>query len=843
MEEKKTQFEVTGMTCSACSARVEASVRKVPGVKDVQVNLLTNKMQVEYADIPEQNIIDAVEKAGYGAAPLEQGGKKAVVTGESIQSRNKKKNREMAWRLGISFGFLAVLMYLSMGHMVGFPLPSVLSGHENALSYAFTQMLLTMPILYVNRVYYEKGFKTLFQGAPNMDSLIAIGSGAAFLYGIFAVYAIGYGLGHMDMEMVEYYHEHLYFESAATIVALITLGKFLESRAKGRTSEALEKLMDLSPKKAVVVRDGREVEVPVEEVAIQDEIVVRAGQMIPVDGVILEGDTSVDQAAITGESMPVEKHPGDPVIGATMNQTGYIRFRATKVGQDTTFSQIIALVEEASSTKAPIARLADKVSGIFVPVVIGIALVTFLAWSLATGEFDTALSMAISVLVISCPCALGLATPVAIMVGTGVGAGSGILYKTGEALETAHKVDTVVLDKTGTITAGKPVVTNVVSYMEEKGFLEMAGALESRSEHPLAAAITAYCPSKTGEVTAYETVPGKGISGVFNGKKYVAGSENWMKTLGISTTEVEDTLEKWALEGKTPLVFGDETRVVGMFAVADPVKETSRAAISRLKAMGIRVMMMTGDRKETAQAIGAQVGVDGIFAEVLPQDKEGHVAALQKEGHVVAMVGDGINDAPALVRADVGMAIGAGTDVAIESGDVVLMKNDLQDVPSAIYLSRKVILNIKENLFWAFIYNIIGIPIAAGVFFAPFGLRLTPMIGAAAMSFSSVCVVLNALRLKRVRLQKNQTISADVSAENTAPVVVEERSPQMKTVKIEGMMCAHCQNRVEKALQEIAGPEVKVSLEDKAAYIPEEAKATDEQIKKAVEDAGYQVVS
>ena len=747
----------------------------------------------------------------------------------------------MRIRLIISFVFLIPLMYVSMGHMAGLPLPSFLDGVENAVSFAFTQFLLCLPIIYVNRKYYSKGFQTLFHLAPNMDSLIAIGSCASLVYGIFAIYRMSYGLGHGDMELVHRYYHDLYFESAAMILALITVGKYLEARSKGKTSEALTKLLDLAPKTAVVERGGREMEIPARQVQAGDIVIVRPGSTIPVDGFIIEGNTSIDEAAITGESIPVHKQVNDTVIAATMNKTGFIRFKATRVGDDTTFSQIIRLVEDASSSKAH-----------FVPVVITIALITAIAW-LATGaSFEFALSCAISVLVISCPCALGLATPVAIMVGTGKGAENGILIKSGEALETAHHIQSVVLDKTGTLTEGKPVVTDVETILSQRKFLEIAAGLEAKSEHPLAEAILEFTRKQKivpAAVTDFVSIPGQGIKGKIDGTWYYAGNRRMMEEQGISLMSLDSRLNDLADEGKTPMLFGSDQGILGILSVSDVVKPTSREAVRQLKEQGIEVVMLTGDNKRTAQAIRKQLDIDTVIAEVLPQDKEREIARLQEQGKTVAMVGDGINDAPALARADVGMAIGAGTDVAIESADIVLMKNDLLDAVTAIRLSKAVIRNIKQNLFWAFFYNSLGIPVAAGLFYHAFGLKLNPMIGAAAMSMSSIFVVTNALRLKRFRVSEVSGESGETEKSFVQEAVLQsndmiEKENQevtnMITMKINGMMCPHCQAAVKKALEAFDGVTADVNLEDKAAYITGDADV--QALKKAVIDAGYEVV-
>ncbi len=843
----KQKFDVTGMTCSACSSRVEKCVRNLDGITDVSVNLLTNSMQAEYDEskISTDTIIQAVEHAGYGASV--QGETKAA-SGKSAAKENpiEKQMKNMKSRLIWSFVFLIPLMYVSMGHMVGLPLPGFLAGTENAVGFAMTQFLLCLPVAYINRAYYTKGFSTLFHGAPNMDTLIAVGSTASLIYGIFAIYRMGYGLGVQDLELVHRYQHDLYFESAVMILALINVGKYLEARSKGKTSEAINKLMDLAPKTAVVEREGREVEIPVEQVAVGDIVLIKPGVSVPVDGVILDGNTSIDEAAITGESIPVEKQPGDSVIAATMNKAGFVRVKAVKVGDDTTFSQIIRLVEDASSSKAPIAKIADKIAGVFVPIVMGIALITAIAWILAGAGFEFALSCAICVLVISCPCALGLATPVAIMVGTGKGAENGILIKSGEALEITHSIQSVVLDKTGTITQGKPEVTDMISdQLSQKELLSIAASLEAKSEHPLAEAImekaraegTKLLPTKD-----FEAIPGRGIRANIDGKLYYAGNLKLMQENGIHCQGAEETMNRLAEEGKTPLLFADETAVVGIIGAADVVKPTSARAIRELKKLGIEVIMLTGDNARTAKAIQRQLGIDTVIAEVLPQDKEKEVAKLQESGKTVAMVGDGMNDAPALARADVGIAIGAGTDVAIESADVVLMKNDLLDVVTAIGLSKAVIRNIKENLFWAFFYNACGIPLAAGVFYHAFGWKLSPMFGAAAMSLSSFFVVMNALRLRFFHVEKK---TAEEAAIEKPKKIIPEKQEEtnMITMKIEGMMCPHCQAAVTKALNGISGVKAEVSLEDKAAYIEAAEGVDPETLKKAVVDAGYEVVS
>ncbi len=856
----KEKFDVTGMTCSACSSRVEKCVSKLEGVKEVSVNLLTNSMQVEFNDavIQEQGIIDAVVHAGYGAS----------VQGKKETSSGKQKTREegtdpvkehleyMKKRTIWSFIFLIPLMYVSMGHMIGLPLPGFLHGTVNAVGFAMTQFLLCIPVIYINRAYYTKGFSTLFHGAPNMDTLIAVGSTASLVYGIFAIYRMGYGLGVQDLDLVNRYLHDLYFESAVMILALINIGKYLEARSKGKTSEAINKLMDLAPKTAFVERDGGVVEIPAEGIQIGDILQVKPGSSVPADGVVLEGTTSIDEAAITGESIPVQKMPGDQVIAATMNKTGFFRMKASKVGDDTTFSQIIHLVEDASASKAPIAKIADKIAGVFVPIVMTIALITAVVWILSGADFEFALSCAISVLVISCPCALGLATPVAIMVGTGKGAENGILIKSGEALEVTHNIQSVVLDKTGTITQGKPVVTDIYGVKTDSTeLLKIAAAMEKKSEHPLAEAVLAKAAEEDislPEASEFSAVAGMGIEAVIEGKKYYAGNLRLMKEKNISCAGIEDYLETLTGEGKTPLLFAAEKELLGVIGAADVVKPTSAQAIRELKKMGIQVIMLTGDNERTAKAIQRQLDIDTVIAEVLPQDKEREVAKLQESGRKVAMVGDGINDAPALARADVGIAIGAGTDVAIESADIVLMKNDLLDVVTAVGLSKAVIRNIKENLFWAFFYNVCGIPLAAGVFYTAFGLKLSPMFGAAAMSLSSLFVVSNALRLRFFHVlkkpqQEENIRSAEVNTEqtvNTAAKAADNKEEMnMYTMKIEGMMCPHCQAAVTKALNGIEGVKAEVNLEKKEAYVEAPDSVSKEDLTKAVVDAGYEVVS
>ncbi len=854
----KQTFSVTGMTCSACSAHVEKAVGRVPGVSQVSVNLLSNSMQVTYdeATVTADGIIAAVTASGYGASlPPRAGGRRVAAPRRENAAAGElgEMKRRMVW----SFAFLLPLFYISMGHMMGAPLPGFLTGMENALAFAFTQLLLTLPIMYLNDKYYKVGFKTLFRGAPNMDSLIAVGSAAAVVYGVFAIYQIGWGLGHGDIELVEKYHMDLYFESAGMILTLITLGKYLETRSKGKTGEAISRLIDLAPKTASVLRDGGEVEIPVEEVAIGDRIVVRPGQSIPVDGVIVEGTSAVDESALTGESLPVDKGVGDKVAAASINKSGSFTFEALRVGEDTTLAQMIRLVEEASGSKAPIAKLADKVAGVFVPVVMVIAALSAAVWLIASHSVTAALTAGVSVLVISCPCALGLATPVAIMVGAGKGAENGILVKSAEALETLHAIDTVVLDKTGTLTRGKPQVTDILPAegLSENALLGLAACLEAPSEHPLGGAVVEEAAARDlprQEVSGFQAVHGRGVQASLGGHACLAGNRAMMEEAGIDLAPWIPRAEALAGEGKTPLYFAKDTTLLGLIAVADTPKPTSRDAVAAFRTLGVDVVMLTGDNRRTAEAIGRELGVTEVMAEVLPQDKERKIAELQGQGKKVAMVGDGINDAPALARADVGLAIGAGTDVAIESADIVLMKSDLLDAAAAVELSRATIRNIKQNLFWAFFYNTLGIPLAAGVFYYFLHWQLNPMFAAAAMSLSSVTVVSNALRL---RLFKSRFRSAAPSVGETGtactagcPVAlqaIEDDQEQggtdtmTKTMKIEGMMCAHCSGRVEKALNDLPGVTAAVDLAAGTAAVTGDV--SDEALTKAVADAGYTV--
>ena len=845
----KEKFKVTGMTCSACSSRVEKTVSKLEGTDQVSVNLLTGTMQVSYDDnlIDDGKIIEAVEKAGYGAsldsgdAPSTTGKAEAEEASKAAFDEAKQMKHRLIW----SVVLLVPLMYVSMGHMLtGKHMP------DQPLTMVLLQVVFLIPIVVLNKKYFLKGFPSLFRGSPNMDSLIAMGSAAAIIYGVFAIFRMttGYETGNMDL--VHRYAGDIYFESAAMILTLITVGKYLETRSKGKTSQAIEKLMNLAPKTATVERNGIEVEIPAGELVTGDILVIRPGESIAADGEIISGTTSIDESAITGESIPVEKQPGDKAVSATINKTGFIKVRCEKVGDDTTISQIIRLVDEASASKAPIARMADKIAGIFVPVVIGIAIIAAVIWLIAGAGFEFALSIGISVLVISCPCALGLATPVAIMVGTGKGAENGILIKSGEALETAHSVDTVVMDKTGTITEGKPKVTDVLNFdIDQNQLIEIASGLESGSEHPLAEAVMEYAGVKgirPAEAEHFEAVFGRGIKASIDGKAYLAGNAALMGEAGIDTAAIQTTLNDLADQGKTPLIFAGADKVIGVIAVADVEKASSREAIEAFADMKIDVVMLTGDNKRTAEALRKRLHIPKVIAEVLPSDKEKHIAALQAEGHKVAMIGDGINDAPALAKADVGIAIGAGTDVAIESADAVLMRNDLLDAVTAVRLSKSVIKNIKENLFWAFFYNTIGIPLAAGVLYPMFELKLSPMFGAAAMSLSSVCVVLNALRLKRFKVKRSpaqeaareQMIVRSESAEE--PRGNEEMKYELM---IQGMMCGHCQKHVNDALSAMEGVSaVEVNLDSGLASVTAEKEISMDTFASVIEDAGYTLV-
>ncbi len=850
----KECFDITGMSCAACQVRVEKSVSKLDGVNAVNVNLLKNTMDVEYDDkvLSEESIVSAVEKAGYGASARKE--KTAAADKEKPVDVAAEEYMKMKKRLIWSLVFTIPLFYISMGHMMGWPLPAILLGTGNSMIFALTLLLLTIPVAFINRKFFIGGFKSLFHLSPNMDSLIAIGSGAALAYGVFALYRIAYALGHGDMAAAHSFSMDLYFESAGMILTLITLGKTLEAKAKGRTSDAIRKLMDLAPKTAVVIRNGQEVEIPASELQKGDTAVIRAGFSIPADGSVAEGSGAVDESAITGESIPVDKVPGDKLTGATVLSSGYLKMTVEKVGEETALQKIIKLVDEATSSKAPIAKLADKVSGVFVPIVIAIALISAVAWLIAGEGFGFALSIAISVLVISCPCALGLATPTAIMVGTGRGASSGILIKSAEALEMLHSVDTVVLDKTGTITQGKPAVTDIIvrDGMDAEEMLSVAASLEKLSGHPLGEAIVREAEKRSvafADVGAFAATAGRGVSGIIGGRRIEGGNR---KILSSYPDELKAVEEKLADEGKTPLFFTEDGHFIGVIALADTIKPTSHKAIERLRKMGIRTVMLTGDNKRTAAAIQKEAGTDSFIAEVLPDEKDGEVRKLQEKGAKVAMVGDGINDAPALARADIGMAISAGTDIAIDSADIVLMHSDLDDVPEAIELGKATMRNIKENLFWALFYNAICIPVAAGVLYPAFGIKLSPMIGAAAMSFSSIFVVSNALRLRFFHKRKT---SADESimqkAEKEADIGSirisdedkgEGEKKMTKKLSIEGMMCQHCVKHVHDALSAVEGvASADVSLEGKGATVECSEAVSDDALRAAVTEAGYEV--
>ena len=829
---KKERYAVTGMTCSACSAHVQKAVAAVPGVHSVQVNLLQNNMTVEFeeAETTPETIFAAVKKAGYGAAPLSESGMAAAPTGGMpIVSAHAERNR-LIW----SIVFLIPLFYIGMGHMINiFPLPSVLKGHSSMMLIALIELVLVTPILFLNRKYFIKGTTTLLHGAPTMDTLIALGSAVSFCYSLYATFAIAYDMGQMNMDAAHSHMNQLYYESAGMILTLISLGKFLEARSKAKTTDAISSLVKLTPQTALVRRNGVEQEIPTASIQVGDTILVKTGAAIPADGTVISGQGSVDESALTGESLPVEKQVGDRILSATTCRSGYLEYRAEQVGADTTLSQIIRLVEEAGSSKAPIARLADKISGVFVPIVI--AIVTLIVWLLTGNPFSMALKAAVSVLVISCPCALGLATPTAIMVGTGQGAKNGILIKSAESLETAHSVKAVVLDKTGTLTEGIPTVMDVLPEegVSAETLLSVAYALEQPSEHPLAAAIVTYCKQQNIPLQPAEQfaqTAGQGVSGICNGMHCFGGNQKMMEANHISLPSTEKQ-EAFAKAGKTPLYFAANGKLLGTLTAADPIRQTSRTAVAEFQRMGLDVILLTGDNRLTAEAIAQQAGITHVIADVLPQDKAMQVKQLQADGKKTAMIGDGINDAPALTQADVGIAIGAGTDAAIDSADIVLMRNDLQDAVTAIQLSRATIRNIKENLFWAFIYNLIGIPIAAGVFYPIFGWEMNPMIGAAAMSFSSVFVVSNALRLRRFRpFGKSSSKKPDTTPVANGEIVIQ----------IKGMMCEHCVAAVTKALQSVSGvTEMRVVLSENQAYC--KGTPTDAELRTAIQNAGYKV--
>lgn len=837
---KKVKFDIHGMTCSSCSAHIERAVSKLKGIKKVNVNLLSNNMFVEYDEriIENNNIIKAVIDAGYNANLSDENNNKNNLSNAKLDTGNNINL--MKKRLIISICFLIPLMYIAMHHMlneyINLPILDLINnwlhGPENAINFSFTQFLLLIPILYLNKNYFIEGFKRLLKRTPNMDTLIALGSGAATVYGIFAMYMIGYGLGHGDLEIVQKYSSDIYFESAGMILTLITLGKYLETKSKGKTSEAISKLINLAPKVTTVIRNDKEIVIETENIIIDDIIIIKPGSTIPVDGVVVEGSSSVDQASITGESMPVIKEVGDAVISGTVNKTGYFKMRANKVGDDTTLSQIIKLVEEASNSKAPISKLADKVSGYFVPIVILIAILATCFWLVYGQSLEFSLSIGIAVLVISCPCALGLATPVAIMVGTGKGAENGILFKNAESLEMLHKIDTIVLDKTGTITNGKPVVTDIVTD-DEKHLIQIAASLEKISEHPLAEAIIEKAKEYELDfldVEDFFTLTGRGVGGKISDTKYLVGNYAFLKENNVNISDKNEKIENFLVNGKTTLYVSKENTLIGVIAVADTIKQTSKIAVQEMKKQGLEVVMLTGDNKAVANTIAKDLKITHVISEVLPSEKENEISKLQAKGKIVAFVGDGINDSPALTKADVGLAIGSGTDIAIESADVVLMKDNLLDVVSAISLSKAVIKNIKMNLFWAFFYNSIGIPIAAGVFYLSFGLKLNPMIGAAAMSLSSVCVVTNALQLRKFKSNINYDFKSEV------------KNMESKKIIIDGMQCNHCKMTVEKALGTIEGvTKVDVDLENNVAIINSNQQIDVLKLKEVISKVGFEV--
>ncbi|MDU5085932.1 MAG: heavy metal translocating P-type ATPase [Anaerococcus vaginalis] len=839
----KERFDVSGMTCASCQANVQKAVEKL-GVDFVNVNLISETMTVSYDDgkISENDIIKAVEKIGYGAKPKNK---------KNLKENNKTFDEEkiVKNRLIISFIFLIPLMYVSMGHMINLPLPHFLMGARGSVNFAFLQFLLTLPIVFVNRIFYISGFKALFNKASNMDTLVGLGSFAALIYGIFAIMRMAYGLGFEKFEIVENYRHNLYFESSAMILTLITLGKYFEKKSKGQTKKSLESLMDLAPKKARILKDKKEVEILVEDLKKGDLILVRPGEAIPVDGIVKEGSSLVDESAITGESIPVNKDIGDEVISATLNKQGSFIFEATKVGEDTTLSKIIELVNQANETKAPIAKLADKISAIFVPTVMIISLITFVVWMILGYGFEFSLNFAISVLVISCPCALGLATPMAIMVATGKSAQFGLLFKNAENLENLHKVDTILLDKTGTITEGKPQVTDIISEIDENEFIKIASSIENNSEHPLSHAISEYAKAKNIQaknIEDFEAISGKGIKAKYENKIYYGGNISLMKEKNIDLKSYEKKADIFSNEGKTSMYFADEKKVIGIIAVQDKPKNLSKIAIDEMKKMGYEVRMITGDNEKTAEAIKNALNIDEKYAEVLPQDKEKEIKNLQKLGKKVLMVGDGINDAPALARSDVSMAIGNGTDVAIESADIILINNNILDIVSALKLSKSTIKIIKENLFWAFFYNIIGIPLAAGLLYPAFGLKLSPMFGAFAMSFSSIFVCLNSLRLRKFKanFENEEKIKEEIEKEKNKNIKEKKMNELNKMiVKVNQMSCNHCKNRVEEILKNISGIEnAEVNLDEKIAEVDYFGAIDENEIKEKINDAGYEFV-
>ncbi|WP_306810935.1 heavy metal translocating P-type ATPase [Aliarcobacter butzleri] len=837
---KSQKFDIKGMTCSACSTAVDRNVKKLEGINEVNVNLLNNSMIVKYDEnvLNNETIIKKVQDAGYEAFLVENG--KKTQKNSTEDNLGKIETNELKNRLIISFIFAIPLFYISMAHMLNWYLPHLFHGYSNAITFAFTQFLLALPIVFINIKYYKVGFKTLYKGSPNMDSLIAIGTSAAMIYGVFSIYKIGYGLGNNDIDMVIQYSHDLYFESAAIVLTLITLGKFLEARAKENTSEAINKLINLTPKTALVLRNNQEIEIPIDELVLKDIVIVKPGNIVPTDGIIIFGNSSIDESMLTGESLPVSKKVGDKVIGASINKSGSFKFEVTKLGEDTVLSQIIKLIEEASSSKAPISKLADRISAIFVPTVIVISILVTVTWLFLGYSFEFALSIGIAILVISCPCALGLATPTAIMVGTGKGAQNGILIKSAESLEIAHTINTVVIDKTGTITEGKTQVADIFTSKKitQDKLLQLCATIEKNSEHPLADAILKKAQEKEIELlnaTDFEALNGLGIKAKVEDRLFYIGNKKLLDSKNISLDLFYEKSEKLANEGKTPIFIADENEVLGLIAISDVVKPTSKDAILEFEKMGLEVIMLTGDNYKTANAIAKQININNVIAEVLPQDKEKEIQKLQSLGKKVAMIGDGINDAPALVRADVGIAIGAGTDIAIESANIVLVKSDLLDAVKAIQLSNAVIKNIKQNLFWAFFYNIIGIPLAAGVFYTLLGWKLSPMFAGAAMSLSSVTVVLNALRLKlfEPRISKNLLEKNNIS----------KGDKMEKILKVDGMTCGHCKARVEKVVSAIDGVDsVEVDLASKNVTVKMSKDISEQTLSDVIVDAGYEVI-
>lgn len=836
---KKTKFSITGMTCSACQAHVEKAVQNLEGVSSVNVNLLQNFMQTEYDEVKvsAEKIISAVEKAGYGASEIEEKAFHRKKSDGSEELKNMKR------RLIYSVCFLIPLFYICMGHMLGLPVPKIISGSENLMIYALTQLLLTVPIIGLNFHFFRNGFKNIIHRSPNMDSLIALGAAASFLYSVYGTYMTAYFIGRGDAKAAHSYMMNLYYESCGMILTLITVGKYLEAKSKRKTSDAVNKLMNLAPKTAIILRDGKETEIPASELTAGNIFLLKAGASVPCDGTIIEGSCSVDQSALTGESIPIDKSEGDILMSASISVGGFVKCRCDRPEKDSTLSKIIALVEEASASKAPIARLADKISGVFVPIVIGISIVSAFIWIMVTGSFAAALKAAVSVLVISCPCSLGLATPTAIMVGTGKGAQNGILIKSAESLEMAHKITTVVLDKTGTCTEGKPKLSGIITdEISEKELLTIAGSLEINSSHPLAKPIVEYCEEN--KITFlpcidYKETAGGGLSGIVNGNKILIGNRRLMEQENIDISNLLHKTEKAAENGEIPLYMASNGAAIGIITAADPVKSTSKEAIDSFKSLGIKTIMLTGDNSKTAEAIRKELDIDEVRAELLPADKTTIIHDLQDSGQHVAMIGDGVNDAPALAAADVGIAIGAGQDIAIESADIVLMKSDLRDGVESIRLSKAVIRNVKQNLFWALIYNTLGIPLAAGLFYPILHWQLNPMFGAAAMSLSSVCVVTNALRLNFFKTSKNNgktSLSNEISHRK-------EVNTMKKTIYIDGMMCSHCTGMVTKVLNAIDGVSAEVSLENKCAYIELSKDVPDNLLIKTVTDAGYEVKS